>query len=233
MATIAIMQPYVFPYIGYFQLIGAVDKFIFYNDVNFIKKGWIHRNRILLNGTDHLFTIPCTEISQNKRICDTRLAFDVKERNKLIQTISQAYKRAPFFETIFPLVESILVQPYEFIDELAMQSVKDVSSYLQLNVSFEESKNRYGNEELKKADRLIDICLTEGIKSYINPSGGQSIYTHEYFNERGVNLQFINALPVSYSQFGETFVPWLSILDVLMFNDRNTISKLLTEYELN
>jgi len=226
------MQPYVFPFIGYFQLIGAVDKFIFYNDVNFIKKGWIHRNRILVNGQDHLFTIPCADISQNKRICDTRLAFDEKEKNKLLQTISQAYKRAPFFETIFPLLESILIRQYDFIDELAIQSVKDVSSYLNLNASFEESKNRYGNEELKKADRLIDICLIEDINSYINASGGQSIYTTEYFKERGVDLQFLNGLPKSYQQFDGTFVPWLSIVDVLMFNDKTTISKLLAEYEL-
>ena len=179
MPNIAIMQPYVLPYIGYFQLVAAVDKFVFYNDVNFIKKGWIHRNRILLNGHDYLFTISCSEVSQNKRICDTKLAFDLKEKNKLLLTITQAYKKAPFFEAVFPVLEKILLKEYAFIDELAIQSVKEVSTYLHLNTAFEESKNRYGNEELKKADRLIDICLKEKITSYINPSGGQEIYTHD------------------------------------------------------
>ena len=188
MPNIAIMQPYVLPYIGYFQLVAAVDKFVFYNDVNFIKKGWIHRNRILLNGHDYLFTISCSEVSQNKRICDTKLAFDLKEKNRLLLTITQAYKKAPFFEAVFPILEKILLKEYAFIDEMAIKSVKEVSIYLNLNTSFEESKNRYGNEELKKADRLIDICLKEKITSYINPSGGQEIYTHDYFKERGVDL---------------------------------------------
>lgn len=232
MAKIAIMQPYIFPYIGYFQLIGAVDKFVFYNDVNFIKKGWIHRNRILLNGHDFLFTIPCSEVSQNKRICDTKLGFDVKERIKLVQTISIAYKKAPFFEEVFPIVERVLLGEYVFIDEMAIQSVKEVSAFLKLNTMFEESKGRYGNEELKKADRLIDICLKEKITSYVNPSGGQEIYTVKYFKDLSIDLEFLKSLPLQYTQYENDFVPWLSILDVLMFNDRERISGYLHNFEL-
>lgn len=232
MAYISIMQPYIFPYIGYFQLINAVDKFVFYNDVSFMKKGWIHRNRILLNGKDFLFTIPCAEISQNRRICDTRIVFNAKEKNKLLMTIEQAYRRAPFFETSYELIEKILFKNFTCIDELAMESIKEVSRFLDLKTHFVESKDRYANEELKKGDRLIDICLRENIDSYINALGGQEIYTKEYFKERGVNLQFIKTGLVTYSQFDNEFVPWLSIIDVLMFNEREKISTYLLNFEL-
>ncbi len=232
MASIAIMQPYIFPYIGYFQLVNEVDRFIFYNDVNFIKKGWIHRNRLLLNGSDFLFTIPCAEVSQNKRICDIKVAFDQKEKSKLLATIRQAYKGAPFFEEIYPLVEGIILKEVAFIDELAVHSVKEISNFLGLSTAFGTSKDQYGDDNLKREERLIDICLKEGIHSYINPIGGQEIYTKEYFRERGIDLKFLKPVAVTYKQFENDFVPWLSIIDVLMFNDRGEILKFLKNFEL-
>lgn len=232
MAKIAIMQPYIFPYIGYFQLIRAVDQFVFYNDVNFIKKGWIHRNRILVNGTDFLFTIPCEGISQNKRICDTRLAFDAKEKSKLLMTLFQAYKKAPFFDETYRLIERVFSKEVAFIDELAMESVKEVCLFLNINTRLTQSKGCYTNEELKKGDRLIDICHRENKNSYVNPQGGHEIYTKEYFFERGISLQFIKTGSVTYHQFENEFVPWLSIIDVLMFNEPVTIASYLNQYEL-
>jgi hypothetical protein len=232
MRQIAIMQPYIFPYIGYFQLIQTVDKFVFYNDVNFIKKGWIHRNRILLNGKEFLFTIPCADISQNRKICETELAMDAKERNKFLMTLVQSYKRAPFFEKIYSFIERIVNKEFQHIDELAMESVQQVCSLLDIKTELTESKNQYGNEELRKADRLIDICNKEKILSYINPVGGQEIYAKEYFLERGISISFIKSNPISYPQFDKEFIPGLSIIDVLMFNDNERISAYLRNFEL-
>lgn len=232
MRQIAIMQPYIFPYIGYFQLIQAVDKFVFYNDVNFIKKGWIHRNRILLNGKEFLFTIPCAGISQNKKICETKLAMDYKEKNKFLLTVSQSYKRAPNFEKVYPLIERVINKDFQHIDDLAMESVKQVCQLLGIKTELTESKNQYNNEELRKADRLIDICNKEKILSYINPVGGQEIYTKEYFLDRGITIRFMKPNPISYPQFEGEFVPWLSIIDVLMFNAHEKITAYLRNFEL-
>jgi hypothetical protein len=232
MRHLAIMQPYIFPYIGYFQLIQVADQFVFYNDVNFIKKGWIHRNRILLNGKDFLFTIPCAEISQNKRICDTRLAFDKKEKGKLLATIAQAYKKAPFFEGTYALVERVIGKEFNSIDELSMESVKEVCHALNISTCLTQSKDCYANEELKKEDRLIDICHQEEATSYINPVGGQEIYTKEYFIKQGILLRFIKPDPIAYRQFENEFVPWLSIIDVLMFNEHKEVIKYLNKVEL-
>jgi hypothetical protein len=232
MARIAIMQPYIFPYIGYFQMIGAVNIFVFYDDVNFIKKGWINRNRILLNGADHLFTVPLEKASQNKLICETRISPDKKELSKILNTMEVAYSKAPFFEPVMGIVKSVLSKDYVYIHQLAHESISAFCDYLDIKTNLKSSVGAYNNIELKKGDRLIDICHQEGILDYVNAPGGMSLYTNEYFLERGINLSFIKSKPVEYKQFANSFVPWLSIIDVAMFNKPDTIKEFVNAYEL-
>jgi hypothetical protein len=232
MPKIAIMQPYVFPYVGYFQLIRATDVFVFYNDVNFIKKGWINRNKILSNGKDLIFTIPCLEVSQNKKICDIEVGISEKELGKLLVTIEHSYKKAPFFSEVYPLVSKVLTEGGRYIDQLAMRSVQHVCEYLNISTKLIESKDRYGNEVMKREYRLMDICIKENIRDYINPIGGSEIYTKECFKEGGINLQFLKTNPITYRQFNNEFVPWLSIIDVLMFNNKEQVNQYLDQYTL-
>lgn len=229
---LAIMQPYIFPYIGYFQLISAVDLFVFYNDVNFIKKGWINRNRILLNGNDFLFTIPCEDVSQNKLISNTKVIFDLKERNKLLATIQQAYKRAPFFNTVYDIVGNVLSTSYTYIDEMASASVKEICRYLNIGTELKKSHNYYNNSELVQTQRIIDICLKEQADQYINAAGGAGLYSKEQFEFSGIKLNFLESKPVFYKQFDNEFVPSLSIIDVLMFNSKDSMEQMLQSYEL-
>lgn len=231
MKKIAIMQPYLFPYIGYFQMIAAVDVFVLYDDVNFIKKGWINRNRILLNGSDHMFTISLEKASQNRLICDTRIGASSSDLRKIIMTMELAYKKAPFFDEVMPLIEDVLTTPYEYIHELASESIRAFCDYLEIETKIKFSSNQFNNIDLKKGDRLIDICLQEGIFDYVNAPGGMEIYSKDYFAERGINLSFIKAKPIEYKQFDNEFVPWLSIIDVAMFNSKKDIKRFLSEYE--
>lgn len=228
------MQPYIFPYIGYFQLIHATDVFVFYDDVNYINKGWINRNRILLNGKEHLFTLPCKEASQNKLIMDIEVLEDAKAINKLLATMQAAYRKAPNFNEVYPMAERVLNEGQGAkLSEVAAGSVKAVCEYIGLSRTFKTSSECYDNRELKKADRLIDICHREGIKEYVNPSGGQEIYTKEYYGEQGISLSFLVPGRRDYMQFDNSFVPWLSILDVLMFNSKEEIrNNILPQYQL-
>ena len=232
MMKIAIMQPYIFPYIGYFQLIHAADIFVFYDDVNYINRGWINRNRILLNGKDQLFTIPCKEASQNKLIKDIEVLADKKALQKMLATMQVAYKKAPFFADVYPVIEKVFnVNEGDTISEMAIASVADVCKYLSINKIFKKSSEEYNNRELKKADRLIDICHLEGISNYVNPPGGREIYTKEYYGAKDVDLEFLISERVDYEQFDNEFVPWLSIIDILMFNSKEDIcSKILPRY---
>lgn len=229
---LAIMQPYFFPYIGYFQLIDAVDKFIFYDDVTFIKQGWINRNRILLNNKDHLITLKLKNSSSNKLISEIEIC---KDNHSLIKTLVQAYSKAPFFNEVMKLIQDVFhsIDELKTISEIAEISVKKVSWYLNLETTFETSSEIYPETQyLRKEERLIAICKINNAGTYINPSGGKILYDKKIFEHEGIELFFIkNHIPV-YRQFQGEFIPGLSIIDILMFNPPDVIRAMIQKYEL-
>jgi len=231
---IAVMQPYFMPYIGYYQMIKAVDKFVFYEDVNFIKQGWINRNRILLNNKDFLFTIPLEKANSFCLIRDTLIneKFYESWKHKFLQSIDQNYKKAPNFLAVNDLVQSVLDAKCKTISELAIESILATSRYLGLKTEFFVSSERYQNKDLGRQERLLDICKKENATHYINALGGQDLYDKESFKERGIVLNFIKTLPITYKQLNDEFIPWLSIIDVLMFNSVDEVHEMLDKFEL-
>jgi len=228
------MQPYLFPHIGYFQLIQAVDKFVFYDDVNYIKQGWINRNRILGNDEDLVFTVPLKKASSFTFIKDTYINQELYKawRLKFMSTIFFQYKKAPFFNQVMPLVENVFNSNCVTISELAKLSCMDVYNYLGMTTSIQISSTIYENSDLKRADRVIDICKREDATQYVNVSGGVELYSKVEFNDCKLNLFFIKTSPITYQQFKSPFLAGLSIIDVLMFNDIDTINQMLSQYEL-
>lgn len=229
---IGIMQPYIFPYIGYFQLINAVDKFVIYDDVNFINKGWINRNRILNNGKESLFTIPLKEASQNKLINEIEVNWDDSWKSKFFKTLEQCYKKAPFYQAILPIIEQTLSLDDEVISKITESNLRLICEYLDINTEIVSSSVIYQNTGLKAQERILDICLQEKSTQYINPIGGLELYDKGYFEAKNIKLNFIKSSAVEYPQFKNEFVPWLSMIDVLMFNSKEKIKDFLNNYEL-
>jgi len=229
---LAVMQPYFFPYIGYFQLVKAVDKFVFYDDVHFIKNGWINRNRILINGEPKYLTIPCKNVSSNKLINVVENALDEKIKKNLLKKIRFTYSNAPHFEYVFSIIEEVFNIETELISELAMESILRVADYLEMECVFQISSNTYDNKELDAADRLIDICKTEGVDHYVNPIGGMDLYDKKEFRKQGIEIKFLEPEITEYQQFKNKFIPRLSIIDVMMFNSVDEIRGTLTAYKL-
>lgn len=228
------MQPYIFPYIGYFQLIHSVDTFVIYDDVSFIKHGWINRNNILLNGKPYRFSIPLKKLSSFTKISDTIIS-DVPNNwdLKLLATIKVAYQKAPYFSNIYPLINGLfLSSANKSISIIATESIHLVAQYLNIKTTFINTSSIFSNNYLKGESRLIDICSKLNATQYINPIGGQDLYNKINFIEKGVELNFIKSNPIFYSQFNNEFVPWLSILDVLMFNSPQEINLMLDQFEL-
>lgn len=230
---IAIMQPYIFPYIGYFQLIKSVDTFIFYDDVNFIKHGWINRNKILINGEESLITFPCLKISQNKEIKEIEVDLSDKQYAKILKSVYYAYINAPYFKNIYPLVQECLQSNSKTISDLAIYSIQQVCDFLNIETKFERSSLKYPNtKHLSKANRLIEITKRENATKYINAIGGQELYTKEYFKDKKIDLHFLKSKKYEYIQFNNDFVPNLSIIDVLMFNSKENVREMICNYEL-
>jgi len=218
--TVAIMQPYFCPYIGYFQLVAAVDQFVFYDDVNYIKGGWINRNKIISNGKEFLFTIPLTDASSFRLIKDTMINWKSKEIEKFINNVRLSYGKAPFFSEVFPVVQDIFATKPQTISELAIDSVIRFSQYLEIPTTFKvSSKGNYVKTE-DKVQNLVNILQVEGSAHYINPIGGQELYAKEDFSKHGVQLNFLKG---SGS---------LSIIDVCMKQHKSEIQETLKNYSL-
>ena len=234
---LAVMQPYIFPYLGYYQLVGAVDMFIFFDDVNFINKGWINRNNILQQNNAARFTVPLSKASQNKLINEIEISEYEKWRNDFLKSISFNYKKAPFFPVIYKWLEELLsAKNYHMISDLAADSVKGVAQLTGMETHFDySSKINYDRETATNGqDKVLRICELNNAHQYINPKNGTELYDAEQFREKNIQLNFINMDEIVYHQFkGVNFVPNLSIIDVLMFNDISEVKTILKKYTLN
>lgn len=228
------MQPYFFPYIGYFQLISAVDKHVVYDDGKYIKRGWINSNRILLDGRSRTFSVPLVHASNHRMIKDTTIHSGSYEafKVKFSAQMRQAYVKAPQFGPVNELVQQVLKSESESISRLALNSLKSVCRYLGIRTPFVDSSAVYEDNHLPAQSRLLDICAKEGANVYINPPGGVEFYRKDVFAKNGIELLFLKPKELSYKQYDNEFVPWLSIIDVLMFNPLEAVRAMLGEFEL-
>lgn len=230
---IAIMQPYLFPYIGYFNLINVADKFIILDDVQYRKGGWINRNRIILNKQEYLFTFSIKKESTFLNINQRFFADSFSQESKnFITIIDSAYRKAPFYSDIKNLLEYILSTNDLNISNMITRSLKLICNYLDIKTEFYISSELTKDNTLKGEERIIDINKCLGAKNYINSIGGEKLYSKDVFQENGIKLSFIKPKLVEYKQFSNQFVPWLSIIDILMFNSIEAIRDMLKEYEL-
>ena len=230
---LGIMQPYFFPYIGYWQLMNAVDRYVIYDDVAFIKNGWINRNRILINGAPAYFNLPTAGAGSFVPINEVRLSGEKKLFDKLLKTLDNAYRKAPFFAETMPLVEAVMTSGGEYMAELLEFQIRAVAKHLGMKTEIlVSSRDVAKNSELRAQDKVLDICRNLGATEYYNAIGGRELYDKAAFAGRGVALSFLSTADIVYKQYKNDFVPNLSIIDVLMFNGAETTGKLLNEYEL-
>ena len=227
--NLAVMQPYLFPYIGYWQLVDAVDIFVIYDDVNFIKQGYINRNNILQKQKSHLFTLELIGASPNKKINDIKIGGN---SNKLLRTIKQNYSKAPFYKDVFPVLEEILNNEEKELSKFLGFSLVKIAKYLNIDTKFLYSSDMKNDKTFKAQDRLIEMSKILNATGYINSIGGIELYDKAVFSQNNINLSFLKTHEISYKQFNNEFVPNLSIIDILMFNDKEQIKEILTMNEM-
>ena len=226
---LAVMQPYFFPYIGYWQLISAADTFVIYDDVNFIKQGYVNRNNILQNQKAHLFTLELIGASSNKKINEIKIGGN---SNKLLKTIKQNYSKSPFYKDVFPVLDEILNNEEKELSKFLGFSLVKIAKYLNIDTKFLYSSDMKNDKTFKAQDRLIEMSKILNATGYINSIGGIELYDKEVFSQNNINLSFLKTHKISYKQFNNEFVPNLSIIDILMFNDKEKIKEILTMNEL-
>lgn len=227
---IGIMQPYFMPYIGYWQLLAAVDTFVIYDDVNYIKKGWINRNNILVNNDKQMFTIALNGASQNKLINEITIA---DHFIKLRKTISMAYHKAPYYNDVTVLLDKIFSYQSNNLADFIINSIKLVCTYLDIHTKIIISSNIEKDNTLKGQDKILEICKLLDADTYYNAIGGLDLYDKSVFGKENINLYFVQANLSKYLQYNSEFVSGLSIIDVLMFNNIVQVKQMLDNYILN
>lgn len=226
------MQPYFMPYIGYWQLMNLVDQYVIYDDVNFIKGGWINRNRILVNGAPKYFNVPMLGSSSNVLINEVRVDHNAAVTRKSLRSIEGAYKKAPYFDIVNPMLEEVLWCGEDNIAKYIEHSFRVICKYLDIRTELIVSSDLDKDTALKGQDKVIAICRLLGATEYYNAIGGRELYSYEAFREHGLQLKFVETKNIVYQQFDNTFQPNLSIIDVMMFNSRDKIREYLEAYTL-
>ncbi|MBR5597730.1 MAG: WbqC family protein [Lachnospiraceae bacterium] len=229
---IGIMQPYFFPYIGYWQLMNAVDQYVVYDDVNYINRGWINRNKILINGEPKYYNLPLLGASQNKLINEVNVNLNEREIKKNLYIIRENYKKAPSYNKIYPLLEEVFSCKSNVLSEYLLNSINIVREYLDIKTEIIMSSNINKDNSLRGENKILDICEKLKATEYYNAIGGKTLYHADLFACRNIKLYFLETKSLRYCQFGEEFYENLSIIDVLMFNEREKVIELLKEYTL-
>ena len=224
---LGIMQPYFLPYIGYFQLIAAVDQFIIYDNIKYTKKGWINRNRFLQNGKDATFSLPLKKDSDSLDICERELAADF-DRERLLNQLRGAYRRAPHFEQTFSLIEQIVRYPESNLFLFLHNGIAQVCTHLGITTNIIVASEVDIDHQLRAQDKVLALCEALDATALVNAIGGMELYSKQVFSNKGIELDFIKPLPFKYAQFGYLFVPWLSIIDVMAFNPLHVVQQQIT-----
>lgn len=228
---LAIMQPYFMPYIGYFQLIHSVDEFIVYDNIQYTKKGWINRNRILSNNKDELITLTLKKSSDYENIVNKRLSDNWNnDKIKMLNKIKSSYQKAPYFKEIFELINVCLELNEKNLFNFINHSICMVSKYLKIDTPIIISSTINIDHSLKSQNKVIAMCKEKNASTYINAIGGIELYDKNFFNDNKIELKFIKSNPIVYKQFNSNFIPWLSIIDVMMFNSQERVSQYCKEY---
>lgn len=227
---LGIMQPYFLPYLGYWQLMNAVDTYVIYDDVNYIKNGWINRNRMLSTaGKDIYFTLSLDGAGSFKKINEIDI---LQVPDKIIKTIQQVYRKAPNFMEAYPLIENVLFCQEKNLAKFLAHSIKSVADYLEMKTKFIISSELDKNNDLRAEEKVLHICELLGADEYYNAIGGQELYSKDVFAQHGIKLSFLETELNPYPQFKWDFMPGLSILDILMFNSKSRVQEMLREYTL-
>lgn len=235
MTSAGIMQPYFFPYLGYFGLIKHTDRFILFDTPQFMRHGWVDRNRVLKAGEGWLYLRPAlVKAALGTAIKDVRIDNTQPWRQKIVAQLDGYRKVAPHFRRVRALVEEAIAPDFENIAALDRATLQAVCDYLGINRKIEILSDLALAlpAEAEPDEWALNICLALGINEYRNPPGGLAFFDASKYERAGVELLFQRPLLPEYDQRRTPFEPGLSIIDAMMFNQPEVVSDMLDSFEL-
>jgi len=225
------MQPYLFPYLGYVQLMQAADVFVIYDNAQFMKGGWINRNRILAANGPQTFTLQLIGASPNKLINQIDIGANGA---KILRTMEQTYAKAPYAAETLAFVERCFTFNDSNLAGFIGNSLIELANHLGLTTQFKVASSLAFDNNLSAQEKVLAMCETLGATRYINAEGGRELYSHAPFEAAGIDLKFLMHTPTEYPQLkrGVDFEPRLSVLDALMNIGPEGVNDLLDDFTL-
>lgn len=228
--TLSANQPYLLPYLAYWQLIHCADLFLLADDYDFVRPSWVYRNRILMNGRPQYLRVEIQSNKESRLIMDRRLFTNPHALAEKLKTLEYAYHKAPCFADGYALAERILKNPERNLALFLEYSIREVCAYLGITTPIGRTSDLPGNSRFKREVRVYDQCHRLGADTFVNAIGGQALYRFDAFADQGIRLRFLKSGLPEYPQFGAPFVERLSILDAIMFNTREQLHEMLDDY---
>lgn len=234
---LGIMQPYFFPYIGYISLMKCVDRWIFMDEVQMIRHGWIERNRILRQqGGWHYFRVPLEKHKSHTLIKDIRVRNSEPWKDQILAQLVHYKSKAPFYHEVIKLLNDSFQQRFDSITYQNAHLLKKLSEFIgfEFNYQILSEMNLVMETPVEADDWALNICKALDINHYVNPIRGKTFYNTEKFRQAGMKINFLHKQLFPYDQKDSTgeFVDDLSIIDVLMFNSPKEVLKRLDNYIL-
>ena len=229
---IAIMQPYLFPYIGYWQLIQAVDLYVVADNVHYIKHHWINRNRILGEGNQpHPFGIEISHANGERPISETKRVVSRKQAEYLCRVLKFYYSKAPYYKEAMEVIKPILMDEEADLTRYLVKQLKEVSRYLGIGTEIILLSDVTERGDCTAPEIIRRVCELLGHSTFTSSINGNKYYDKESFRKMGINLEFlVRDEDICYKQRCDKFVPDLSIIDAMMYCSREELHGMIDRY---
>lgn len=234
---LGVMQPYFFPYIGYYQLIDHVDQWVVFDKTQYIRKGWVNRNRVLhpdVNKEWNYITVPVRKHDKSTPISLIEINNDLQWKKEIAGKLSHYKRVAPYYQAVLDLLDECFSQEAELLSDFLITCLSASCERLQIDFSpLVFSKMNLNIDDAKHAGQwALNIASALDAQEYVNPPGGYKIFDEAEFRAKSVNLRFLSSSISSYNQGKRPFVSGLSIIDVMMWNSADQIKEMLSRYSI-
>ena len=227
---VAVMQPYFFPYIGYFQLMHAVDCFVIFDDVQYIERGWVNRNLVRLDDRAIWLTLPVWKAARHLRINERSYALDDQTRGDVLRRIQACYSRSSNHTEMGALVATIMESSESNVARFNGHLLRVIAGVLGIDCAIVYASETADCGTLRGVERILELCRVLGATHYVNAIGGKALYDEAAFSMQGIKLSFLSSkIEPPILREGPQH---LSIIDTLMTHPVSTIRSMLTHHEL-
>jgi hypothetical protein len=231
--SVAIMQPFFFPYLGYFSLMKHTDNWIVFDDIRYSNQAWGNRNRILKHPEGWAWiNVPVKDHKRETFYSNILIQNEINWKRKIINQFEYYKIHAPFYKDVLKIIQEVFSEDFSHLVDLNIHAMKKVCEYLKIDFKYTKfSEMNLGINSVQHPGQwALEICKAIKSTNYVNPCEGHPIYDKKEYDDAGISLQFIINRVSPYDQKRAEFEARLSIIDVMMWNSVERVNELIDDF---